>query len=283
MKIHPTVRILVLVTFALIIGLGGTWLYLRNKGLSDPISPVRHTFFSRGERVYLIADPALNSDPIALPALEQAAKIHPMMILWIDVQLTNDDQLVVLKLRDLVVPEKGSRLVGLSDFSELQQIVGQPVLKLVDVLKAFPTNRFVLNIRDYRPGLDGKLAQTIDELQAGDRVLIQSDQDGILRDLRALRPTWLFGTSQAQITQLLMLLPFGLESVAPMKGDVYVSTSSRGRPNPLTKAVGLEMRRRGRVIFVGPVENIVEARQLRALGADGFISANPESLLELFK
>jgi glycerophosphoryl diester phosphodiesterase len=281
MKLNPTVRLLSVIFIFMAIGLTSTWMYLRNKGYSEPVSPVRSAFFEKfeNESFALIAyrGTSENLIPNSIDAFAAAAKLSPKIILWADILMTSDEQIIVSSEKNLL-RDGLPTLVSFFKYDELPRLSnGEPIVKLKDLLGRFPDHRFVLNIRDYRPGLDGKLATALDEAKANERVLIQSDVDGILRDLRTLRPQLLFGTSQAQITQLLMLLPFALESIAPVKGDVYVSEATRGGSHLVNARVVTEMHRRGRKIFVGPVDDEQTVSELRTLGVDGLITSKPEA------
>jgi glycerophosphoryl diester phosphodiesterase len=281
---NPTVRLLALIILVLGIGLGSAWIYLRLRGITESVSPVRSEFFKKyePEPFALIAFRGESSAliPNSMKAFSEAAKLSPKIILWADILMTADDQIIVSEEKTILSREGVPTLVAFQKYSDLAKLWnGGTVLKLKDLLLKFPDHRFILNVRDYRPGLDGKLATLLDDTKASDRVLIQSDVDGILRDMRMLRPDLLFGTSQAQITQLLMLAPFALESIAPLKGDVYISEATRGESKLVNERVVNEVHRRGRKIFVGPAEDEKTVSELRNLHIDGLITAKPEAYL----
>ena len=280
---NPTVRLLLIIGLFLGIGLGSAWIYLRQKGYTEPISPVRSPFFDKfgNEEFFVIAyggnSKSLPANSVA--AFEAAASLHPKLILWVDVVMTSDEQ-VIASTERAITTEKGSTLVSMQKLGDLPALANgekHPLLKTL--LEKFPSHRFIINVRDYRPGLDGKLASVVESVAADERVLLQSDQDGILRDMRSLRPQWIFGTSQAQITQLLMLVPFGLESVAPLKGDVYISEATRGESTLINEAVVSELHRRGRKVFAGPISPKDNVHELQKLGVDGIISGDPEAFV----
>src|SRR5690606_31882659 len=125
------------------------------------------------------------------------------IILWADVQMTADKILVIFEPRTIQTASSSQTLVPFLTYDELQKNLGDSsLLRLKDMLLKFKDHRVIINVRDYRPGMDVVLAELIDEPGVIDRVLIQSELDGILRDMRSQRATGLFGSSQAQITQL---------------------------------------------------------------------------------
>lgn len=258
-------------------------MYTRNHGLSAPISPVRHPFFERwpDEKHVLIAFQGGNGGPPnSRAAIQAAARLHERMIIWVDVQMTASGTLIALHETMIGAPsQQKPTLVAFMDDADLG--VGDKILTLAEAIRVAPDHRYVLNVREYRPTLDQALVQVVDEANAAGRVLIQSESDGLLRDVRALRATWLFGTSQAQITQLLMLVPFGLESVAPLKGDVYVTPAVRDGVSLVKPEVITEVHRRGRRVFAGPVNNAAEGESLLSRGVDGLITSQPELFLDV--
>lgn len=281
-----TLRILSVTLLFIGTGLLGAWIYMRDSGLSRPISPVRHPFFDSrtNEGPYLIAyQGGSTTAPNSLDAIESATRLHPRLIIWVDVLMTGDGTLVAH--HDISIPrnEANGKPTLVSFMKDAELGVGDRVAKLEDVLRIVPEHRLILNVREYRPTLDNKLVEIVEGARAGDRVLIQSESDGLLRDVRKLRATWLFGTSQAQITQLLMLIPFGLEAVAPFKGDVYITAFTRGGAKLVKPEVIVEVHRRNRKIFVGPVDDVASGEELLKRGVDGVITSTPEKFVKLLK
>jgi glycerophosphoryl diester phosphodiesterase len=278
-----TAKSLIITITVIAIGLTGAWIYVRDKGLKQPISPVRHAFFDQnpGENRFLIAYQGASLEAAAntLPAFEAAAQVDPRVILWADVQMTADRSLVVLYPKTLEELGGARTLVGFAHDEEINKLK-VPVPRLEELLGNFPRHRFILNMREYRPGAESRLVEIVEAQKAGDRVLIQSEQDGLLRDLRDLRPLWLYGTSQAQVTQLLMLVSLRLEPIAPLKADVYITPAARDGASLVNEAVVAEIHRRERKIFAGPTTDADTINKLRTLGVDGLITPDPKNHLD---
>lgn len=289
------------ITVLVLIGSCLTWFYLKGRALSQAIQPPpSHPFLTRQPThlPFWIAYQGSSADlpPNTFAAFDAAAAIDPHLILWVDVRFTKDGTLVAFSEQDLASTTNGTGWVSYTGIGEVETLdagakfrsaagdfpfrgKGLRIPKLKDVLERYPGRRLVLNFRDYRPGIDDRIITLIDEAKAGDRVLIQSEQDGILKDLREKRPLWLFGTSQARVTQLRMLTALGLEAMAPLKGDVYVSEVRRGGNELLDDSVITEIHRRRMKILVGPVDDRAEAEALLARGVDGIITRRPVELM----
>ncbi|MCM2281974.1 MAG: hypothetical protein NDI61_09030 [Bdellovibrionaceae bacterium] len=245
---------------------------------------MRHAFFDRHptETTYLIAYQG-GQPGNQLATIRAATQLDPRLIIWIDVQMTKDGTLIVFHDKTVPNPDIGAKptLVGFATDASLG--VGTQVPTLESAIQTASQNRLILNVREYRPGLDSKLIEVIEKLKATDRVLIQSDNDGLLRDVREQRGPWLFGTSQPQITQLLMLIPFALEPIAPLKGDVYITPFKRGETILVKPEVISEVHRRARKVFAGPVDSPNDVDALLVLHVDGIITAQPEQFLNILK
>lgn len=293
-----------LVTFTILLCLIFVWIYLRNKALNKPLPPPHeHAFLTANKdpkgTPYLIAYGGGSAErpPNTLPAFDHAASLHPEMILWADLRPTRDGVLVAFREESLSSTTDGKGWISFTDYADVEKLdaafnwtdesgatpyrgQGVKVPTLKELLARYPNRRFILNFRDYKPGLDDKIIAVINEAKAGDRVLVQSEQNGFLKDLREKQAVWLFGTSHAQVTQLLILLPLGLEGLAPVKGDVYVSETSRRGRDLVSPEVIAEMHRRRKPVFAGPASR-EEALELRAHGVEGLISGDPRELITL--
>jgi hypothetical protein len=238
------------------------WSYLRHKALAEPIkTPLEHPFL-KGPASEVVAfrsfDTRESSPYYSLKHLNQVAEISNDLILWIDIHPLDD----------------GSLVAGNNDMDS----VGAPSLD--EVLSKFPNNRLILNFRANRPQVINVAIASIEKAKANNRVLIQSPEEEFLKNMRETRPLWLFGTSQAQVTRMIMLAAIGLEAAAPLKGDLFVMETDANDKSMrrLDDAIIREVHRRKLKIFAGPVD-AKEASQLRIRGLDGVLTTDPKGVL----
>ena len=281
------VRFLLLVV-AVTIASSFVWLYLIQNGLQKTPMALDHPFLKGGQNQEWIAFRGLSRDfpENSMPAFSAAVQAFEKAILWVDVQATADGQVVALAQPQTAATTGHQGLIGLMDWTEVQKLdagysfrdakgdypfrdKGIKVPRLQDLLAQFPNQRFVVHVVDYRPGLDKRLAEVIESGHAADRVLLHSENDGILRDLREQHPVWLFGTSQTQLTQLLSLK---LGPVAPLRGDVMIAPPFWNRTPFLTEAMCAEAHRRHLKVFAGPLLTEADSEASQSLPIDGFIS-----------
>ncbi|HVK62643.1 MAG TPA: glycerophosphodiester phosphodiesterase family protein [Bdellovibrionales bacterium] len=268
------------VTLVVLLCVASAWVYFRGRALSEaPKRPFDHPLLNRlekgGPQLIAYQGASLEFPGNTMPAFEKAASLSPDMMLWVDARPTVDGVLVAFESRDLAAMTEGNGWVQYTTAADLEKLdagyrftmdhgqsfpfrgKGLRVLRLQEVLKAFPTHSFVINFRDYKQGMDVAIEKLIEEVGAGDRVLITSTEDGILRDLREQRPQWAFGTSQAQGTRLLMFSSIGLEATIPLQGDVFMAVSSdQPRHIQINDRILNEVRRRKLKVIAGPFDNM---------------------------
>jgi glycerophosphoryl diester phosphodiesterase len=273
------IRNFVGITLLVLLCVGSAWVYLKGKALSEPAKrPFDHRILKKlsSGKTQAIAyqGASLEFPPNTIPAFEKAASTDPNLILWADVRPTHDGTLIVFEGRDLSQSTDKKGWVQYTPDADVEAAdagykfstdhgatfpfrgKGLHIPTLKALLKAIPDHDFVLNFRDYKEGMDRTIIALIDELGAGDRVLITSSEDGILRDLRNEKPAWVFGTSQAQATRLLMFASLGLESAIPLRGDVFVALSTDGpRQIHISESILEDLQRRGLRTIDGPFDD----------------------------
>jgi glycerophosphoryl diester phosphodiesterase len=292
--------ILAVLSVVMLVGIG--WIVVRNRALSKPLPhPFPHKILEASEkRKPLLV--ALRGDSAHFPAnsksaFESAAR-NPDMLLWIDVFSTGDNELVAWTNKDLSVDTDGKGWVNFEKLEDLRKLdagfkttfdggktypfrgKGLQIQTLKEVLAAYPDRLLVINFQDYKEGMREAVGKLFDETKVGERSLVTSPEDGILRDLREAHPTWIFGTSQAQVTRLLMLADIFVAMAAPMKGDIFVWPP----PNSVTRLTDRaweEIERRQMKSFITIEKNDDVA--LWKTRASALVSSDPEWLANAAK
>jgi glycerophosphoryl diester phosphodiesterase len=282
-----------------------TWVYLRGSALSKTVrQPMSHPLLAWIDE-HPSASAAFRGGDTERPentieALEHAAAIDNDLLLWIDVRPSNEGTLFVFNDRDLASTTNGQGWLSMTSDSVIRQLDagfqfknqkgefefrgrGLRIPTLVEVLAKFPNRKFILNIHDYQNGLDAAFVSAIEKSQAAQRVLFTSPEDAALRDLREKRPDWIFGTSQAEVTRLKMLSSFALESVPPLRGDIFVAErpeiSTKTIHPQLSKEMIQEVHRRRMKIVAGPAL-AADAPALRQSGVDIVLVRDPSKLIK---
>lgn len=194
----------------------------------------------------------------------QLLKQSESLILWVNVYRTQDQNILAQPWMDR---NKAHNLL------EQSANPTRPLLK--DLLLQNPQNRFVINCNANVDGIHRQLVQVIQEAKAVDRVLLQSDYNTILTSAKELEPMMIYGSSLADLTRIKTLNALWLLPAASFKGDVlFVNLKYRGRDN-IDSDIVLEMKRRFKKIFIGPLAAQKEVQQALALGADGLFVQDP--------
>ncbi len=286
------------ITLAILICLILAWIWLRGRALAQPIKkPMEHPFLSfltsqTGPTIVAHRGGWNERPENTRAAFEHAANLDPNIVIWADIRPTKDGTLVVFRDRDLLsttetkgwIAYESDAVVFAADpgsrFKNAQgerPYLGQKILTLETLLSLFPKHRFVLNFRDYRPGMDETVTRIIEAQSASSRVLITSPEDGFLRDLREKNPRWIFGTSRAEATRMRMMDSIGLAPVAKLRGDVFVleAEGNRSALRLLSRSIVAEIHRRGMKVIAGPAQETSDFIHLREAGVDAILTSRP--------
>lgn len=242
--------------------------------------------YQRFEHPFLTTAPLI---AVRVDNLEEAKRVvagRPDVILWLDLRKLEDAQFLVLRdepLREFLAEKsfpagkyKGPKLARYT-LEEIRPVFPQALL-LPDAMKAFPEQRFILNVADNVADVDLDLVKTIEPLNPDKRVLVQSDTDVIIKLVKEKKPMWLYGTSWADLMRLMSFESLWLESAAPYRGDVFIAPLGiHGRP-VFNDTVLAEVRRRQKTILLGPLMSNDEVQQAKNAKPDGFVFDRAELL-----
>jgi hypothetical protein len=256
-----------LAVMVLVCGLGFfAWVYLRHDAdLQDHKVPLDHAFLHAAHKdivAYHVAPPP-NQRPYSPAHLELLKALPPEVVIWVDIRERMD----------------GTLIASDNATNTSHQTDDAPTLD--QALEALGSHRLILNFHDNRPTSLQKISAAVEKAHAADRILVQSPEDGILKDLREAKPLWLFGTSLAQVTRLIMMSSIGLTGLSPLRGDVLVveSQAKEHLLERLSDSVISEIQRRKMKIYAGPA-SAEESQSLWKRGVDGVLTSQPEALLQ---
>ena len=194
---------------------------------------------------------------------------NPGIVLWADVYRAQDENLLVKPWADRNQAKK--------DLDQ-KATPTRPLLK--DLLLKFPTTRFVINCNDNVDNIHRHLIQVIEEAKATERVMIQSDYNTILISAKQLSPLIVFGSTVADLTRLKMFESMFLLPAAPFQGDVFFSPLQYRDRNAVSREIVLEMKKRFKKVFLGPLKNQEELTKAQEFEPDGFFVEDPFLILK---
>ena len=246
---------LAIVTAICLICLLGTWLYLRNSSLAQPVKRAHEHPFLQTQFPASIAygEVAPTAFPERHADFEKWAKLPKSVIVWLPVSLNN--------LGELQVIDKSAG-----------------TKTLADAIRFFADRRMILSFLENRPGTAPRILEVLDAAKADDRILIHSPIDGTLKELREKRPRWLFGTSLALSTRLKMMASIGLEAAVPIENDILVIEQLPKRLSEASEEIIKDAHRRNLRVIAGPIDTAEEAKSLFERKVDGVMITNLEVL-----
>jgi hypothetical protein len=260
------VRNLLLVTLLIAaIGIMG-WVFMRHSdSVRENKIPHDHAFLRNHEHdVVAYRLPVATGQKFYDPDhLRSYMDLPEEVVIWLEVRVRLDGTLVAANDQREA-----------SAAPELRDVIGK--------LTQQSSRRLIINLRGHRAGVHESLAKIIDDATAGERVLIQSPEDGFLKDLREAKPLWLFGTSLPQVTRMILFSSMGLVTLAQLRGDVLVieSPAKEHLLSRITADMIAEAHRRKIKIYAGPVATEEQALQLWNRGIDSVLTSRPDKVLK---
>lgn len=194
---------------------------------------------------------------------------HPDLLLWVDIYRGAGEQILVKPWKDRAKDKK-----------TLEQNPNPTRPLLRDLLLQFPKTRFVINCNDNVHDIHFQLVQAIKESQATERVLVQSDYNTILISAKKLAPMALYGSTIADLTRLKAFDSLWILPAAPFEGDVLFAPLKYRNRETINRDIVLEMKRRFKKVYVGPLATQDDLNKARGLGVDGYFVEDPFLILE---
>jgi hypothetical protein len=111
-------------------------------------------------------------------------------------------------------------------------------------------------------------------------VLIQSDTEIVIKSIKEQKPLWLFGTSRSDVMKIVSFDSIGLGPASPFHGDVFISPLKIMNRAAFNEDVLTEIRRRKKLVILGPLLTEQEIVDARSLKPDGYIYDNSRLFLK---
>lgn len=182
----------------------------------------------------------------------------------------------------------GTRTRGLSDQSDREILEadlgnGQKPLRLEEFLEEFGQTPLLLWVEDNIENVDLRLEPILKKYADKSNLLIHSEFDNVIKSLKKLLPTQLYGTGVGQRVRLLMLSSLWLEPVAAIEGDFLVTPLRDRGIKSISEEMKEELDRRQKLLILGPLKSPEENDEALSFGASGYISAFPEDIYKKIK
>lgn len=219
--------------------------------------------------------------------------------LELDVHLTRDGEVVVIHDDDLarvagvagVIAEMALAVVRAADAGRNFSVDGTSfpfrgkgirVPTLREVLRALPAQRFIVEIKPSTPGMVRPTLAIIEDCAMSRRVLIASEHQAPLDEVRALAPALPTNFSTDEVGRFILSLAPGAEPYDP-PGDALQIPPEHLSWQLVTPASVAAAHRLGVEVHVWTVDEVAAMRTLLAMGVDGIITNFPPRLLGVLR
>jgi glycerophosphoryl diester phosphodiesterase len=157
---------------------------------------------------------------------------------------------------------------------------GIEVPALAEVFAAFPERRYIIEVKQSTPSLAPALLDVIERAGMRRRVLIASEEQAPIDDMRALAPELPTGFPYHEIAAFMISLAPGAEPYQP-RGDALQIPPEYQSWRLVTPESVAAANRLGVEVHVWTVNEAAEMRAMLELGVDGIITDYPARLLAL--
>lgn len=157
---------------------------------------------------------------------------------------------------------------------------GIEIPALAEVFAAFPHLRYVIEVKQSSPSLVAPLLEIVERAGMRRRVLIASEEELPIREMRALAPDLPTGFPYPEIVGFMASLPPGAEPYQPRGHALQIPSEYESWRLVTAESVDAA-HRMGVEVHVWTVNDAAEMRAMLALGVDGIITDYPARLLSL--
>jgi glycerophosphoryl diester phosphodiesterase len=157
---------------------------------------------------------------------------------------------------------------------------GIEVPSLTEVFAAFPEHRYIIEVKQIAPSLAAALLDVIERAGMRRRVLVASEQQLPIDEMRVLAPTLATGFPAREVVGFMTSLAPGAEPYEP-RGDAMQIPPEYQSWRLVTAESVAAAHRIGAEMHVWTVNDAAEMRAMLELGVDGLITDFPARLLAL--
>jgi len=230
-------------------------------------------------------------------AFRAADELHAPYV-ELDIHMTADGQIVVVHDPDLRRISGHAGIIGQMALDELQEIdaaynfspegfAGYPfrgkgvrVPTLAAVFTRFPHLRFVVEIKQTGPSLVASMLEVIDRATMRRRVLIASEHQEPIEEVRALAPRMPTNFARQDAADFFSAMPLHTHDYVP-RGDALQLPPEYKSLKMITANSVAAAHRIGVEVHVWTINEESAMRAMLALGVDGIITDYPDRLTRL--
>lgn len=237
-------------TAAVFIGLFLAHFYLRQVGLSRPVSEDRSPLF---EGQLIVAQPVSSEN------VDEAKSIFKLQHLYTRGELQFIPSIEISSL----APDAGLK-------------------SLEKILRNNIKGNLLVNVTSYTFNIDKKISSILKDTNSLNRVIIKSPYDNTVRELKRQNPDLIVGSGNGESSRMFILSSLALESLPPLIGEIYFIDLIK-RPNDVSQKLFSELRRRNVGVIAEVSDNPSAWQKALSEGVIGIITPSAEKFANWFQ
>lgn len=286
-----------LVTVATLLALACIARTAGSAGAPPPAAPV-HPFFTAPIRIVAHRGGAALAPENTLAAFHSIAERWPDAVIECDVRRTSDGVPVLLHDPTVDRTTEGSGEIARTTLAAAQSLDaafefttdggktfpsrgrGVRIPTLVEALRALPTSRFEIEIKE---GVDAvpAVVAAVREASAESRVLLASPRTDVLARVRTLAPGAATNLDEASARGLLAALRSGEGRLAPPSGQLLTADPRQLAEAGVGRAEIAALARLGVPVQAFTIDDPAEMRRLQDLGVTSLVTNRPDLVAAL--
>jgi glycerophosphoryl diester phosphodiesterase len=309
---------LVVLTLSIFAGTWLVWIFLIHKNDQKQYEKPVHPFADLGFQLIAHRGGGGEAPENTFLAFDHALSIDPEMMFELDVQLTQDGEVVVMHVAEMtwaqlalldatVRFEKNSTEPAKVRESGKSLPASHRIPLLKEVLERYPNTKMIVEMKDNYIGKAEPIAEVVIQAKAGDRVIFAGESPKMLLEIRRYiqpnpfgglpmtgpitpeqmekaallpknSPPWMFAASKDEMTRTAFLDGLGLIGIDRMRAEFLSIPEEYDGRRLLTDSLLQEVHRRHKRLFVWTVNEESDMKRLIGLGVDGVITDYPSRL-----
>lgn len=150
---------------------------------------------------------------------------------------------------------------------------------LGQVLKSYPQQKFIIEIKQYVPSIEGLVVQAIRKEKAEDRVIICSFNHQVLKRFRKLAPELVTSASSFELKVFYVLYKLKLAQFYPLSVEIFLVPDFFDNKTVITQEFVKVAQSKNIKVFAWTINTPQEMEDMVRFGVDGIITDFPDLLI----
>jgi glycerophosphoryl diester phosphodiesterase len=230
----------------------------------------------------------------SIEAIDNSIKENSSVVIEIDLQITKDKEIIAFHDFHLDDLTNGIGLVKDFQLLDLQKLfLKNPdkststckIVTLENIFDEFPNQCFVLDLHENNKALFEKVIEIVERKGRQRQIALVSIANGVTRELKKLRPNWIFVASPQETKKFIFANKIHLQKFIKITSQIIFLPDKLGKLSILNESTIRELHRRNIKVWTcknfKPYQNVnrlTDLKNYQKMNVDGIYTDNPKHL-----